>query len=522
MARQDGSLRIARVPLNARPTARRSADFASVLRHAVGVATVEPERDILDSTEAGGLIIRGGAIRAVGYVVSTLIALIGIALVTRHLGVADFGRFQTVMSLILIVGTVTDAGMGSLAMREYAQRVGENRDRLMRSLFGLRLVLTLVGMVIATVIAIAIGYDRDLVIGTVLAGLGLVTVVAQTALSVPLVAELRNMTLTLIDLLRQVLNVGLYVALVVAGAGVTAFLGVWIPVGIVVGVVVAALVRGKIPLLPSFHLGEAGELLRAAIAFSMATAVGVIYLYTAQILTAAVTSADETGLFSASFRVFVVIAGMPALLITVAFPLLSRAARDDHERLAYAVQRLIDTTAILGYAAALGLVVGAPTIIEIMAGPDFAGAVPVLQIQAATLTATFLLAPMGFALLSIHAHREILVVNTIGLVAMVAAVAGLAAASGAQGAAIGTVIGESTLGLSYYLALRLRAPDLVPSLARPLRGLAAVAPCFLILLVPALPAWLAAGIALAAYAVLLLATRTLPEELTELLPRLRR
>lgn len=482
------------------------------------MASVEPERDILDSTEAGGLIIRGGAIRAIGYVVSTLIALLGIALVTRHLGVADFGRFQTVMSLILVVGTFTDAGMLTLGMREYAQRSGEERDHLMRSLFGLRIGLTLAGIVVAAAIAVAIGYDRSLVLGTVLAGLGLVMIVAQTSLSIPLAVELRNLALTLVDLLRQVLNVSGYVLLVVLGAGVTAFLGVAIPVGVIVVVVVAVLARGRIPLLPSFDLSEAGRLLRAAVAFSMATAVGIIYLYTAQILTAAVTDAHETGLFSASFRVFVVVAGMPALLITVAFPLLSRAARDDHDRLGYAVQRLLDTTSILGFAAALGLAVGAPTIIAIMAGPSFADAAPVLRIQGATLIATFLVAPMGFALLSIHAHREILVVNTIALVAMLVSVSVLASLLGSEGAALGTVLGESTLAATYYIALRRRSPAIVPGFGVAGRALVAAAPCFAFLLLP-VPAWVAALLALAAYAGLLMLVRAVPEELIELLPR---
>jgi len=126
------------------------------------VAALEPPADVLDSREAGGRIIRGGVVRGGGYVLNTLIALLGIALITRHLGVVDFGRFQTVISLITMVATVTDAGMATLGLREYAQRSGEERDRLMRSLLGLRLVLTLLGAAIATLIALAIGYEWEL------------------------------------------------------------------------------------------------------------------------------------------------------------------------------------------------------------------------------------------------------------------------------------------------------------------------------------------------------------------------
>ena len=428
------------------------------------MATVEPGEDILDSREAGGMIIRGGVIRAVGFLASTLLALLGMALVTRHLGVADFGRFQTVISLITVVGSLTDAGMGALGVREYAQRTSADRDRLMRTLLGMRIALTLLGAAIAAGIAVAIGYDRELVLGTVLAGLGLALLVVQTTLTIPLTVDLRNGALSLVDLLRQGLTVAGYVLLVGLGAGVVAFLGVTIPAGIVMVAVAALLARGQVSLRPSLDLREWGRLLRVAVAFTMATAVGTIYVYTAQILTAAVTDARDTGLFSASFRVYIVLAGVPGLLIAVAFPLLSRAARDDHERLAYAVQRLLDTTIVLGLGMGLGVVVGAPTIVEVMAGSGFADAVPVLRIQAATLVVTSVVAPMGFALLSLHAHRGIFTANLAALVVMLGGVTVLAAAYGPQGAALATVVGESTLAAGYYVALRRAAPDQVPSL----------------------------------------------------------
>jgi O-antigen/teichoic acid export membrane protein len=486
------------------------------------MAGVEPPADVLDSREAGGRIIRGGAVRGIGFVLSTLVALVGVALVTRHLGVVDFGRFQTVISLITMIGTVTDAGMAALGLREYAQAPRQERDPLMRSLLGLRLALTLVGVVVATLIAMVVGYDWELVAGTALAGLGLALTVVQTTLTIPLAAELRNVALTTLDLVRQVLTVGGYVLLVAIGAGVAAFLGVTVPVGVVLVVAAALLIRKHGLWRPSFRLREWGGMLRAAAAFSMATAVGTIYLYTSQVLTAAVTDGRETGLFSASFRVFVVVATVPGLLITVAFPLLSRAARDDRERLAYAVHRLFDTTTVMGLGAAIGLVVGAPSIIYVMAGSGFEDAVPALRIQGVTLLASYALAPIGFALLSLHAHRGILVANAVALAVMLAAVGVLASTLGSEGAALGTVIGEWSLATGYLLALRRAEPTAAPSFDRAARGLLAAAPCFALALVSGLPAWLMAALALAIYALLLVVARAVPGELLELMPGRRR
>ncbi len=472
---------------------------------------------MLDTSEAGGLVIRGGIVRTAGYVASTLIALLGVVLLTRHLGVVDFGRFQTVVSLILIVGSLTDVGMSALGVREFAQRSGPDRDRLMRALLGLRMALTVLGIVISISIAAAIGYDRELLLGVALAGVGLGLLVLLTTLTIPLMVGMRNVTLTAVDVLRQLLTVGAYGLLVLAGAGVVAFLAVPVPVGVILVVVVALLVRGQMPLRPSLQPAEWARLLRAAAAFAAATTVGTIYLYAAQILTAAVTNGEETGLFSAAFRVFVIAGAVPGLIVSVAFPLLSRAARDDRDRLAYAVQRLLDAASVVGLAAALGVVLGAPVIIDVMAGASFAGAVGPLRILGVTMTATFVLAPLGFALLSMHLHRALLIANSTALLVTLAGVTSLAAAFGPEGAALGTVIGESTLAISYWIALRRSAPSVAPGFSSALRALVVALPCAALALAP-LPAVVATVLGLGAYALLVLLVRAVPEEVLELLP----
>jgi O-antigen/teichoic acid export membrane protein len=205
----------------------------------------------------------------------------------------------------------------------------------------------------------------------------------------------------------------------------------------------------------------------------------------------------------------------------VAFPLLSRAARDDRTRLAYAVHRLFDTTTVLGLGASIGLVVGAATIIDVMAGSGFRDAAPALRIQGVTLVASYALAPIGFALLSLHAHRSILIVNAMALATMLAAVGALGAALGAEGAALGTVIGEWGLAAGYLVALQRMASEVTPSFDRAARGLVAAAPCFALALVSGVPAWAMAALALALYALLLVVLRAVPDELVELMPRRR-
>ncbi len=473
--------------------------------------------DILDTPAAGSSVVRGGALRLAGFGLGTVLSLLGFALVTRALGVGQFGRFQTVMSLITVVGAVTDAGMATLGVREYAQRSESDRRRLMQVLLGLRISLTVAGTIVAAAIAAAIGYPGELVVGTAAAGLGLLLTVVQTTLSVPLSVNLRNGVLTALDLARQVATVTGFVLGAALSVGVVWYLAVPIPVGIGLVVAVGLMTRGMISLVPSFDLGEWRALLIVALPFAAATAVGTIYSYMAQIVTAAISSETQTGLFGTAFRVFIVLGSVSGLLVSVAFPVLARAARDDAERFAYATRRVAETCWILGLGAGVATLVAAPGVVQVMAGSEYADAAAPLRIIALTLVASFLVAPLGFALLSLHRHTSLMIANGAALAVTLLALLVLVPDHGATGAATSTVIGEWTLLAGYAIALARAGRAVTMRVGLVLKSASAAAIAVAMIAAP-LPSLVNGTIALGGYGVLLLAVRAVPDELFDLLP----
>jgi O-antigen/teichoic acid export membrane protein len=474
--------------------------------------------DVLDSSEAGGRIIRGGVLRFATYVAMVALSVLSAALLTRHLGVVRFGQYTTVLSLVGIVAAITDAGMSSLGTREFAVREGAERDALMRDLLGLRMTLTAFGVLLVTAFALAAGYSTALVLGAVLASLGTIALVVQHTYTIPMTAALRLGTLSALELARQVLTVAAIVGLVLAGAGVAPLLAVTLAVNLLLIVPTAALARRQIALRMGLRPRQWLALLRLTVSFSLATAVGTIYIFTAQILTSLVASAHQSGLFAASFRIFMVIGAVPGLLVGGALPLLARAARDDRERLSYALQRIFEASLILGVAAALGLLGGAQFIIHVVAGQQFAAATGVLQIQGLALIASFVLAGWSFALLSLRRYRGLLLTNLVAFLVSCSATLALASSHGAEGAAIATVAGESVLALGSLVALSYRHPELRPRLAIALKVIPAAALAAAIALLSGVPSLPRAVLALLAYALLIALTRAVPAEMRELLP----
>src|SRR5436309_12461469 len=127
---------------------------------------------ILTSSEAGGRVIRGSALRVAGNVAGILVGLGTATLLLRHLGVAESGRYVTVMSLVAIAGSVAETGLNVTSSRELALRRGADRAALIANVLGQRLALAPPALLAIVLFALAAGYPARMVAGTALAGTG--------------------------------------------------------------------------------------------------------------------------------------------------------------------------------------------------------------------------------------------------------------------------------------------------------------------------------------------------------------
>lgn len=474
--------------------------------------TKPAELDILDSSAAGGQAIRGGAVRSIGYFAGLALALVSTPLLTRHLGVADFGRYVTVVSVIVIVTILADAGLTTVGVREYAVRDVDGRHRLMRNLVAVRLVVAAIGAVGAVLFALVVGYGDVLVAGTALGGLGLIFTMAQYTYVIPLTAELRLGLATMLDLLRQVLTVTGVVALVLAGAGLLAFFVLPIPVAILVLAVTLLAIRSHRGVRPGADREEWQYLLAETLPAAAASVLASLFYRVAIVMMSVISTAVQTGYFSASFRVVEAVVAVPSLVVGSAYPILSRAAETDQQRLYYGFQRLFEVSVILGAWTALALVMGAEPVIDFIGGDDFSPAVPVLQIQGPALAATFLVALFGGTLWVVRLKRQLVIGNVAGVAAAIVLTGVLVPVADAKGAAVAMLGAETLLAAWLGIALLRARPDLRPSLGVLPKVLLATAAGAAVGLTP-LPDVAAVMLGSVAYFGILLVLRGIPPEI---------
>lgn len=475
--------------------------------------------DVLDSAEAGATALRGGALRAGGYALGLAVTLISTPILLHHLGVRGFGEYATVMALIGLVGTGSEAGLLAIALREYTSHEGAARDSIMRQLLGIRVVVTAGGVLFATLFGLAVGYRDIQVLGVVAAGAGLLCTMVQGLFAVPLQTTMRFARVTALDLLRQVLAAGAIVALVLADATLGWFFLVPVFAGAIMLAATVATVRGAVPKRPVLAPRAWGDLLRDTLPFAVATAIYAAYFRVAMIVMSLGASRLETGFFATSYRVIEVLIAMPAIAVTATFPVLVRAERQDHRRFERATLRMAELGLVAGVFTATGLVLAAPLIIDLLTPPEGEPAVTVLRIQAPALIATFVSVACMFGLLALRRQRRILAANAIAFGASVVLSAVLVAADAADGAAMATTIAEFLLAGIIVVLLRRDVPA-IGGLARSVPPLALAAGAALsVLAIPGLGSAADTAIGLAVFVAVLAVLGRIPPELGRALRR---
>ena len=475
------------------------------------------EPGLLERPDAGRKAIRGGALRSGGYVVGMALALASAPLLTRYLGVVDFGRYVAVLSLVTVVQLIADAGLTIVGVREYAIRDPAERPRLMGNLATLRLLIGVVGVLGAVAFAAVAGYGSVMVGGTALAGAGVVLALMQHTYTVPLSADLRLGTATVLDLLRQFLTVAMIVVLVIVGASLTAFYALTIPVGILVLALTLALVRRQVSVTPRFDRADIAYLVRETIPAAASSLLASLFYRVAIVVLPLVVTARELGYFSASFRFIEAIVSIPGLITGAAFPILAHAAKSNRERLRYVLERLFEVMLLIGTWIALCAALGAGVAIDVIAGDEFAPAAPVLRVQGVAVVASFLIPVWAAALWVIDARRPLVISGLIGVGSAAALSIVFGSLWGAIGAGVAMTVAETIFAVALAYTLMRPNPDLRPSLRIVPKVAVATALAAATALLP-VPEAVTVAIATVVFAGTLVALRAIPQEVWDSLP----
>jgi O-antigen/teichoic acid export membrane protein len=408
--------------------------------------------DILRSAGAGKKVIHGSALRLAANLASLVFALATATLLLRHLGVEESGRYVTVMSLAGIALAIVDQGLNVSASKDLTMTARGERRALLENVVGQRVVVAGFAWVVLVAFALVAGYPREMVVGTALAGAGIMLVAIGNSMLVPLTVDLRNAGIAVVEMLRAFVVLLGVALLVVAGAKLDAFLAIQILVGLVVLAVVPILVGRAGVVRPRWDRLRQRALMRTALPIAAALVLGQIYFRLVIVLMSLISSAQEVGYFGGSLRAMEALIALPILVASVALPVMASAAGEGNlRRLKYVIEGLSEGAVIAGTLIILVTIRAADPVMRVIGGKEFEPAGNVLRIQVVALLFIALYQIWTVALVALGRQRQLIFTNALGLIAVAVFAAILVPTLGAKGGAMASVAADIVLaGLIYW------------------------------------------------------------------------
>lgn len=400
-------------------------------------------------------IAHNSAIQIVGKIISTLLGLVALGMMTRYLGIEQFGWYVTVISFLQFVGILIDFGLIPVT----AQMMSEpafDKKHLFQNLLGYRFTTAAIFLGLAPFAALFIPqYPTEVKIAIGFMSLSFLAVAMNQVLIGFYQTKLKMHIAAFGEVAgRAVLVVGLWL-LIQNNASFFAIMGVAALGSIAYTAVLWVRAIKESP--PTFRFDwavwKAITLRMWPIAVSIIF--NVIYLKGDVILLSMLRDQTEVGLYGAAYRVIDILSQTAMMIMGVLLPIMAfHWSRGQSAEFRKYYQIAFDAMMFLALPVSVGVAVLAKPLMILVAGNEFAAAAAPLAILMLAICGVYLGAVFGHAAVAINKQKQVMWIYISAAILTLIGYLAFIPIFGMFGAAWMTVFSEVYVGILLFLAVR--------------------------------------------------------------------
>jgi O-antigen/teichoic acid export membrane protein len=340
----------------------------------------------------------------IGKGVSIVSTIVTVALVTRALGVSQFGEYILITTVPAFLYLIADFGLNAVFLRQVAT---DNRHvQKFGSLLILRLGLSFLTFLLALSLAFLAPYALVVKLGIALAATTVFAQGAYTSLNALFQHNLRYDLSVAAGIVSSVFAVLVFAWGFWQRADLTFFVSAWAGTTFVLALL-ALILSFRLAEKPSFRgdRGFARGLFIAAIPLGLTLIFSQINWMADVFLLRALDSAEAVGIYRLGYKVFENILPIPIFFVNALYPVM---LADYKQGVVFLWSRLRKSLQVL-LATAVLLTVGgfliAPWIISVLGGVEFSASARVMQILVLSFPIFFVTAPLQWFLITVGKER---------------------------------------------------------------------------------------------------------------------
>lgn len=416
------------------------------------------------------LMLFGGQVASWGF------AVLWLFFVPRKLGPTAIGELVIATSVTAILGTFVTQGAGTLLTKEIA-REPEVAGRLVGGAMVMRLACVVPAFLVTTLYAWLLHFSAEQTTLVWLATAGMLAAALSGALQAAFSGMERMEFIAYANVIGNGLTSILGIALILSGGKVVALMVLDVALTVIVLVLNVVWARRLLSIRWRGSIAVIPHIVRGGLSYWIGGLFFVTYLWIDSVLLSMMAPASVVGWYGAPTQLFTSVLMVSGVLGTAWFPRMAAAFKDGPRQLRDVARPAVEAVVVVSLPIAIGIVLTAKPLVQLLYGARFAGAAPVLVVLGLTVIPTFFNMIAYQVLLA--SNRQVGWIKVVALATVLNVVLNLvlvpryqAAGNGAVGAAVSLLTSEVFESVGAMLLLTW----LVPSLgSRVLRAAAATA-----------------------------------------------
>jgi O-antigen/teichoic acid export membrane protein len=353
-------------------------------------------------------------IQVASKLIATALALVAVAIITRHLGQHGFGAYTTVLTFLSFFAIAADLGLTLVTVQVISQP-GENEEKALANLFALRLVSAFLLLGLAPVAVLFFPYSTTIKLGVLIGTLSFLCVALNQVLVGLFQKKLRMDKVSIAEITGRVVVVAGVAWMAWAQWGLLA--AVWATVaGNVISCALHFLfARRFVRLRLEFDMAYWRKIIIRSWPLALTIIFNLIYLRTDTLLLSVINRPtdigiiNEVGLYGAAYKVIDVVVSISFIFAGIVLPIMTaRFAAADRAGFYRIIQKAFNVMAILAIPLFVGTQFVAQDIMTLIAGPEFAGSGPILQVLIGAAALIFLGNIFAHAVIAAEKQKKII------------------------------------------------------------------------------------------------------------------
>ncbi len=319
-------------------------------------------------------------IQILSKIISTAIALVATALMTRYLGTSGFGEYTTIITFISIFAVIADLGL-TLVTVQMISLPGVSEKKILDNLFALRLISAIIFLSLGPALVWLFPYEYNIKIGVLILSLSFLFIALNQILIGLFQKRLRMDKTAISEIGGRIILVLIIWLAIKNDLGLNSILWATVFANFVNFLLHFIFSKKFIKISLRFDFDIWKEIAIKSWPLAIIIVFNLIYLKADTLILSLVKPQAHVGIYGAAYKIIDVLITVPFMFAGLILPFLTKSwALKKNSQFKKLIQKSYDFMLILALPVVLATQLLAPEIIHLIAGSEFSESVKVLRI----------------------------------------------------------------------------------------------------------------------------------------------